>query len=241
MASFPDILLAATMIVFLPVRGWYRYRRNAAPSPAPIYLAETALLTAILIWLLHRHGVQPQAIGIRPVFTIAFIINLIACVAVVTGLDVVSLRIVARQVAKRQRTIQLATYQTSGLVTDTLQASRRLSSFIPVVIMGAVWEELCFRGTFFLFVPRMPIVLFAGGIVAGALSFGSQHLRNGPVAATYSTFYGLLFSCLYLVTGDLTAVVVSHAAGNLFAATYAAPRIARVRQEAVHKASIFVG
>jgi len=204
-------------------------------------LLETTLLTATLTWLLFRYGVTPKAIGIRPVFTINFLIDLLVCVTVVVGLDVVSLRIAAREIEKRQRTIRLATGETLGIVADTLDGSRRLSSFIPVIMMSAVWEELCFRGTFFLFIPRTSTQLLLAGVVGGSLLFGSQHLRNGLAAVGYSTFFGVLFSCLYLATNDLTAVIIAHAAGNVFGTIYAAPRIARVRQEVMPKASIFLG
>jgi membrane protease YdiL (CAAX protease family) len=236
-----DIALAATIIVFLPVRGWFRYRRRASPSRTPIYLIETALLTGALICLLYRHGVAPQGIGIQPVLTIKFITDLIVCVTVVIGLDVVSLKIAVRQVERQQSTLRLATPETLGIVTEALDSGRHLRSFIPTIVVGAAWEELCFRGTFFLLIPRTSMTLLVGAVLGGSLLFGSQHLRNGPTAVMYSTFYGLLFSCLYLATNDLIAVVIAHAAGNLFAATYGAPTIARIRDEAVLKTSIFVG
>lgn len=236
-----EIVLAVTVIVFLPLRGWIRHQRKAAPSPAPIYLLETTLLTVALIWLLYRHGITPQAIGIRPIFTVGFLLDLIVCAGVIIGSDVISLRMAARQIEKQQQALRIATSEISGVFTDALESGRRLASFVPVVLVGAVWEELCFRGTLFLLVPRSSVALLLAAIIGGSLLFGSQHLRNGPEAMMYSAFYGLLFSCLYLATNDLLAVIVAHAAGNLFAVTYGARRIAHVRQKAMVKASIFVG
>lgn len=236
-----EIALAATVVVFLPLRGWVRYQRKAASSRALIYLLETMVLTAALVWLLYRHGITLQAIGIRPIFTTSFLVDLIICATVVIGSDVISLQLAARQIEKQQQVLRVATSEMSGVFTDALDGGHRLASFVPVVFVGAIWEELCFRGTLFLLIPRTSVVLLLAGIMAGSLLFGSQHLRNGPQAMMYSTFYGLLFSCLYLATNDLIAVTIAHAAGNLFAATYGARRIAHVRQKAMVKASIFVG
>lgn len=241
MGSILETVLAVTVIVFLPLRGWYRFQRKAAPSPAPIYLLETSLLTLALIWLLHRHGVTFQAVGIQPVFTANFLLDTVLCFLVVIGLDTLSLQLEQRRIEKQWHTVRIATGNIPGLIADTLDDSRRLRSFLPVVIVGAVWEELCFRGTAFLLIPRGSIPLLLAGAGVSSLLFGTQHLRNGFTAVGYSTFFGLIFATLYLATNDLIAVMIAHAAGNIFATTYAAPRIARMRREAMIKTSIFLG
>jgi membrane protease YdiL (CAAX protease family) len=241
MGGVLEIALAVVVILFLPLRGWYRFQRKAAPSPAPIYLIETTVLTSALILLLHRHSVTLQSVGIRPVLTAKFLFDVALCLLVVIGLDVLSLRFEEHQIEKRRHTTRIATGEMPGIIADSLDNSRRLRSFLPVVIVGAAWEELCFRGTAFLFVPRTSIPLLFAGVAVSSLVFGIQHLRNGFTAVGYSTFFGLMFASLYLATHDLIAVMIAHAAGNIFATTYAAPRVARVRHEAMIKASIFLG
>jgi uncharacterized protein len=231
-----DVVFAAIVIVVLPVRAWLRHRRKTPKSPAALYVLETSLLTITLIWLLWQHGVPPRAIGVRSFMTLQFMIDMAVCLAVVIGLDLFSLCWATRHI----QSPRIATPENSGVFTDALVGGRALVLFFPVAIIGAIWEELCFRGVVFLLVPRTlsGIVL---GIVSGSLLFGIQHLRNGITGVAYSCFYGVVFSCLYLATRDLVTVVVAHAAGNIFATLYGAPRVARMQQEALRRATIFLG
>jgi membrane protease YdiL (CAAX protease family) len=108
------------------------------------------------------------------------------------------------------------------------------------MIVGAVWEELCFRAAFLLLVPRTTAGL-ALGIAAGSFLFGVQHLRNGLRRAAYSCAYGVMFSVLYVLTGNLVAVIVAHAAGNILSGLQWTPRLERARQPAAPTPSIFIG
>jgi hypothetical protein len=68
--------------------------------------------------------------------------------------------------------------------------------------------------------------------VVGCLLFGAQDRRNGRAGFAYSSWFGLLFSLLYLTTGDLIAVTIAHALGNILAVVLWAPRIERSRRAA---------
>lgn len=235
------LLFAGVIIVLLPLRGWFRYRRGAPPTSTPIYVLETSALAAVLLWLLHMEGVSAKMIGVHSILTIRFLVDLTICTAIVIGLDVLSVRFARAQMKLQQHALRPAAPESSGVYTDALLGRQRLHAFLPVVLVGAAWEELCFRGALFSFVPRNSMPLLAGAVILGSVCFGSQHFRNGPVAVGYSTFYGILFSCLYLATRDLIAVAIAHAAGNTVAAVYGAPQIARVRDEAIARPSIFLG
>jgi membrane protease YdiL (CAAX protease family) len=225
-----EALFALVVLIALPVRAWRRYRRGSSPSPRAAYLGETALLTAALAALLWRRGVPLTAIGVQPPFVGArFAADVFLCVTAVIGLDGVSLLLATR----RARPVAVRpALPRAGVFADALEAQRAGGWFVAVAIAGAVWEELCFRATLFSFVPQNPWEL-ALGVACGSLVFGAQHLRNGTPGLTYAAFFGVLFSCLYLITRDLPAVVIAHVAGNLFAGLYAAPRIARAQRTAV--------
>lgn len=235
------LLFAGVIIVLLPLRGWFRYRRGAAPTSTPIYLLETSTLAAVLLWLLHMGGVSAEMVGVHSILTIRFLVNVIICTAVVVGLDILSVRFARAQMKVQENALRLAAPQSAGVYTDALLGRQRLHAFLPVVLVGAAWEELCFRGALFSVVPRNSMPLVVGAVILGSVCFGSQHFRNGPLAVGYSTFYGILFSCLYLATRDLIAIAIAHAAGNTVAAVYGAPQIARVREEAMTRPSIFLG
>jgi membrane protease YdiL (CAAX protease family) len=226
-----EVLFAVLVCVLIPLRASRRYWHKLPPAPPGLYVLETALLTGALAGLLYRRGVPLTAIGIQPPFTLEFLANLVICLTPVIGMDIFAMLLAIRCM----RTMAGISAGNSGVFVDALRAKRAWRWFIPVAILGAVWEELCFRSVVFLLLPHT----FGGvalGVACGSVLFGSQHLRNGLAGLAYASFYGALFSCVYLITSDLIAVIVAHAAGNLFAALYAAPRIALARQ-----ASVFLG
>lgn len=240
-----DLLFALLVAIVLPVRAWHRGRRHAPPAPTARYVAETLLLTAVLAWRLWHRAVPLAALGLQARSIAIFTLDLAFCLFVVVGLDLWSLWRTVRALRHAAATRQAgasALNATGGTYGDALTARRALASFILVCIVGAVWEELCFRATVFALLPRtIGGVLF--GIVAGSLLFGGQHLRNGRNALIHSSGFGVMFSLLYLVTGDLVAVVIAHAGGNILAAAQWAPRIERARQAALvqQRSPMFLG
>jgi membrane protease YdiL (CAAX protease family) len=73
------------------------------------------------------------------------------------------------------------------------------------------------------------------------LVFGMQHLRSGPSAFAHSTGFGIEFSLLFLATGNLWAVMIAHATGNLLTVWRWAPKIEKARQSALQRVPIFLG
>lgn len=221
-----EVLFACVVAVAMPVRAWRRHLRNAPPRAAGSYVAETLLLTGALAALLWRHRVPLQALGLQPASPLRLLFDSAVCLAVIVGPDAWSTWRITQTAGEAA-----ALPPPAGLAADALAARPAPASYVVTTVVGAIWEELCFRGTVFLLVPRTPGWLVAG-VVGGSLLFGSQHLRGGLTGMAYSSFFGVLFSILYLVTGDLIAVVVAHAAGNILTATCWAPRIERARQAA---------
>jgi membrane protease YdiL (CAAX protease family) len=231
-----EALFAGLVAIGLPLRAWRRGRRSAPPTPTGRYIVETLVLTACLAALLVRRGVTADAVGLRPASFLIFLVDLIVCLTVIVGMDLWSVWRFTRHARREAATLPAAQGAAQGagqegVFADTLSARRTLAAFIPIAITGAVWEELCFRATLFLFIPRTTIGLPIG-IALGCLLFGAQHLRNGRAGFAYSAWFGLLFSLLYLITGDLIAVTIAHAAGNILAVAQWAPRIERSRRAA---------
>jgi membrane protease YdiL (CAAX protease family) len=73
------------------------------------------------------------------------------------------------------------------------------------------------------------------GIVGGSLIFGATHLRNGRTGMAYASGFGVMFSVLYLITDNLIAVIVAHAAGNVLTVAQWAPRIEHARRAAAQQ------
>jgi membrane protease YdiL (CAAX protease family) len=204
-------------------------------APAARYLVETSLLTATLGVVLWRHGVSLAALGLQPDVPLGLLRDLAICLGVVVALDAWSLWRITRRIRRTR-----AVLPPGGLFADTLAAGRAAPSFIAVSLVGAIWEELCFRATVFQLVPHTGVGLLVG-VVGGSIVFGAQHLRNGRAGFVYTTSFGVMFSSLYLATGDLVAVIVAHAAGNILAAVQWGPRIERARRESLRQAPLFLG
>jgi membrane protease YdiL (CAAX protease family) len=106
-----------------------------------------------------------------------------------------------------------------------------LIPFIPVCIVGGFWEELCFRGVALSLVPHNAWGMMCG-VLGSSVVFAAQHLRRGIAASLYSGGYGILFSLLYLASGNVISVMVAHATGNMFVAAYGAHQAAQIRRKA---------
>ncbi len=238
-----DLLFAGLVAVAMPVRAWRRHRRQAGAAPTARYVAETLTLTGVLAALLWRRQVPLTSIGLQPGSFARFLLDLAVCLIVVVGLDVISVWRMTRQVreAAADPVARVALLvEPDRKVADALAVRRALPRYLVVVAVGAVWEELCFRASVFLIVPPTPAGVLLG-IAGGSIVFGAQHLRNGPGAMAYSTFFGVMFSLLYLATGDLIAVILAHAAGNILAVVQWAPRIERARQAALRQSPMSFG
>jgi membrane protease YdiL (CAAX protease family) len=233
-----EALFAGLVAIGLPLRAWRRGRRGAPPTPTGRYVFETLVLTACLAALLARRGITADALGLRPTSTLIVLRDLTVCLTVIVGMDLWSVWRLTRR-ARHEPAMGPAPQE--GVFADTLAARQALASFVPAAIVGAIWEELCFRATFFLFVPRTAIGLTIGTAL-GCLLFGAQHLRNGRAGFAYSSWFGLLFSLLYLTTGDLIAVTIAHALGNILAVAQWGPRIERsLRAAPARDAPTFLG
>lgn len=231
----PEVLFACVVVMALPARAWRRHRKGAPPAPAGRYLLETLLLIGALVWLLWRRHVPLSALGLQGTSPLRFLGDVAVCLIAIVGLDVWEVWRITRRL-RHAAVIPAA----SGTFADARAGGRTLASFAVVTSVGAIWEELCFRATVLLLVPHTPAGIGLG-IVGGSLAFGAQHLRNGRAAMAYAGFYGVLFSVLYLLTGNLIAVMVAHAAGNILTVAQWAPRIERARRQAMPRAPIFLG
>jgi membrane protease YdiL (CAAX protease family) len=229
-----EALFAVVVLAMLPARACWRRRRHAPPTPPLRYILETAALILWLAALLSRRGVPLGALGLHSVLTPRFAFAVLVCLTAVIGLDVISFRLAVRRAG---RTAMWAAPPVES-PTGTISSRAGAYAFAGVAVVGAVWEELCFRAV------GIPLGVWAlgtlpGAVVVASFLFGLQHLRHGGVGVAYATFFGLLFSSLYVLTGELIAVIIAHAAGNILAATRWAPGI-RARQ-ATAATGVFLG
>jgi membrane protease YdiL (CAAX protease family) len=227
-----ELLFGILVAVGLPLRAWRRRHTSSRPMS---FLLESALRTAILTWLLWRNGVTLAALGLSIETTWAFALHLALCLLVVVGPDAWSAR-------------RIATAGKHGAPLPApdplfLELSTRrygVATFVAMMLLAAIWEELCFRGTVFLLLPST-VAGRVAGLIGGSLLFAAQHLRMGVRRASYTAGFGMMFAGLYLITGDLLAVIIAHATGNILSGLWWAPQVERLRRARAASTPVFIG
>jgi membrane protease YdiL (CAAX protease family) len=231
--SLVEWAFAALVVIGLPVRAW-RDRHAPFRPPGRRFLVEKLLLTAVLAALLWRRGVQWRAIAVHTSSIPIFLNQVAISVAVVIAPDAIA----AFRLARRAVPPHLLPAP-DPVFRDVLAGRQSVGSFLAVAAVSATWEELCFRATPLVLVPRTAAGI-AFGVMAASLAFGMQHVRSGRRAIAYTFTYGVVFSILYIATGNLMAIVIAHAAGNVLSGLHWAPRIERLRQRGTGR-RVFVG
>jgi len=228
-------MFAVIVVIFLPTRAWQRHRERTPPTPPARYIVETVTLIALLSLLLWHSGIAFRTLGLTGHSPVGWFGGVALCLLVIVGADFFMYEKTVRHLRRGASLAEL-----KGLAADALSARSSGLEFLFVTVIGAVWEELCFRGVFFALVPHTSVWILSG-LAASSLLFGAQHLRNGMHGMIYSTVFGLVFASLFLITSNLWAVTLAHATGNLLAAWQWAPRIERARKQSVSRALGFLG
>lgn len=216
---------AVWVILVMPLQAWLSYRQQI-PSPSRwLIILQNLILISILWSLLNNTGVSREHIGLGNTSAV----NLLLCTglstSVIVGLDIISMTLLERQILCNTSKVNKREKPTnSNFTIHPIPQDHELISFVPLCLIGSVWEELCFRGVA-LYLARSSWVTITMTVVVSSLIFGLHHLRQGINASIYSSFYGILFSVLYLTTQSLFSVIIAHIIGNLFVVFYVGPRL----------------
>lgn len=202
--------------VIIPWTEWQRYRAGEPARLPPVAIGRICALLATLLLLIYASGLPFAEYGLTIRSATRLIIAISAATAVVIAIDVAALRVATA--AFRRGALRVNPEILSNAPTEN-----RPYTFLTLCALAATWEELLFRGVL-LRRSLSPSSLLAA-LMIGTIIFSLQHVGRGPAAALYAFGYGVLFSTLYLMTGELVAVMVAHACGNAFSALYAAPRL----------------
>jgi len=107
------------------------------------------------------------------------------------------------------------------------KAARKLAFLLPstqeerqwwwvVCITAGVCEEIVYRGFLLHYLHTEPLHLsLTWALVASSVIFGIGHLYQGIAGALQTVLIGFLLGVLYLMTGNLLAPIVVHAAMDL--------------------------
>ena len=209
------ILLLLVVLVLMPWRAWRRWRGNRAAAPIGIYMAETVLLSGTLLGVTRLGDVAFSSIGLHWVRTWPFFLH--AAISVLTLIAPDLFGIFLRRAQQRRFKTDEADY------AEANPPQRHIIALASICVVGAFWEELCFRGTVFYLAPD-GVVAKILAILASSIIFGLHHLRQGPSAVILTSYFGILLFLLYICTRDLFAVMAAHAISNMLVTLYFCPK-----------------
>ncbi len=213
--SYPVIAFATLVLGVLPIRAWHRRRYRCPPRSTVQYVFETVALSCLLLLLLRREGVPLTAVGLRLTTLSRFAFHAAIGIIAVVAPDVVAV-LLRRFDPGIIRPVPAAHF-------DSIPQGKAVLAFIPVCIVGAFWEELCFRGVALYQAPP-GFLGTAVVVIVSSLIFGLHHLRGGLRSVIFTGYFGMMFCVLYLVTRDLPSIMLAHALGNLAVTFYFAPK-----------------
>lgn len=215
-----DVVLALVIVVGLPLRALFGYRRlQAAPGaelPAlrpRLYLRAIAsqwtLAGAVLaLWVWQRRAWGDLGLDF---------VRSLTLVGILAGLAIVVPAVWRQrsQVAKDPELRARVRERLAGAIRlmPTNDAEHRL--FHVLAVTAGVCEELLFRGYLVWFVSQYTSILLAHGLVA--VAFGAGHAYQGPRGMLRTGFAGAFFSGLVLLTGMVWPAMVVHAGMDLLA------------------------
>lgn len=83
--------------------------------------------------------------------------------------------------------------------------------FLGVPITAGIMEEILARGFLFLIIQTLfPYLSIIFVVLISSVLFGVAHAYQGIIGVIKSTLLGVLFGCLYLVTGSLIPSIILH-------------------------------
>lgn len=198
-------------VTVLPLAKVWRTHNALRRFQIVAYLFEKVFLLASVFLVVRLNSIPLRNVGFFWPLPRELFFHLSVTMGVIFGLEAVALA-AARKNFARTSVADVSASRPQGIL-----------AILAVCSVGAVWEELCFRG-----VPRYLAGHKPGWIlialIGSSIVFAWQHISLGLQGVGFAAFYGIVFFLLFLATGDLTAVMVAHAAGNVFTLTYGAKR-----------------
>jgi uncharacterized protein len=210
-------LLAAYLLVMIPVMGCFRHRKVKERMQTGDALAKVRFLRELfvkqvvnicLVGALWRIGGVPGAeLGVHPPASWWLTGGLAAAGAIFLVTSGFRLRSKSGEIRPKLEE------RAAALLPDSM-AERRW--FAAVCVGGGVFEELAYRGFLFYYLSLVfpPINGLEKALVASLL-FGVGHLYQGWKGVLSTGVAGLVMASLYLVSGSLLLPIFSHTLANM--------------------------
>ena len=198
------ILTLLILIIALPLLSLWTGKRIRAAATAGAkmlrYVRTIVILwslTALAVYALRLHGLEPSSAGLRPPHHIAelaagFVTLLAPLLASLSG----SRRVLEGDYARALRAVVPA---------DAAQ----WIAFVPVAATAGICEEFLDRGYALTVIASMTHSLLAG-VLLSSVAFGIGHAYQGKAGMAGATVTGLLYALIFLATGSLYPCMLGH-------------------------------
>ncbi|MDQ6766766.1 MAG: CPBP family intramembrane metalloprotease [Candidatus Eremiobacteraeota bacterium] len=204
-ATILTIITLLILIIALPLLSLWTGKRIRAAVAAPTvkYLryARTVVilwsLTALALYALRLHNLEPTYVGLRPPRHIAELaFGLLTLLAPLLAHFSGARRVLEGDYARALRAVVPA-------------GAAQWIAFIPVAASAGICEEFLYRGYALTILSSL-----TGSVVAGALlssiAFGAGHAYQGRSGVVGATITGLLYAIIFLATGSLYPCMLGH-------------------------------
>lgn len=206
-SDLPTQLLLMQVLALIGVRPFVEGGQLSMTYVAVLSLSDTALLVAIMLWLLSRHGERPHDVFIGP-RSIGRELRL--GVLLVPGIVVLVVGVFTfvQRFAPWLHTVP------ENPLESLIGTPRDAAVFAVVAIVaGGVREEM--QRAFILRRFEQHLGGGAAGLVVSSVAFGAGHIIQGWDAAIITALLGLIWGVVYLRRRSIVAPMVSHSSFNL--------------------------
>ncbi len=203
--SLFTVLTLVILIIAVPLLSLWTGRRIRAAIAAPTVkyfrYARTVLilwsLTALALYALRLHGHEPAYVGLRPPHALPELaLGLVTLVAPVLASISGARRVLSDDYARALRAVVPA---------DRAQ----WMWFVPVAASAGICEEFLYRG-YALTILSSLTGSVALGVVLSSIAFGLGHAYQGRAGMAGATITGLLYACVFLISGSLYPCMLGH-------------------------------
>ena len=206
-SDFPTQLLLMQLLALFGVRPFVEGGQLSMTYVAVLSLSDAALLVAIMLWLLRRHGERPRDLFIGP-RSIARELQFGALLIPGIVLLVVGVFTFVQRFAPWLHNVPENPLE--SLIRTPLDAS---VFAVVAIVAGGVREEM--QRAFILRRFEQHLGGGAVGLLVFSVAFGAGHIIQGWDAALITALLGLIWGVVYLRRRSIVAPLVSHSSFNL--------------------------
>jgi len=211
-----ETALFVVIVVAFPVWGTFQTRRLRANASDVDARTGGYIETLVGLWVAAAAAIALRGWNllftapIRPAWLPSTVDLLPIAIGGFLGLAIPL--VLLRMRRSREGSANVFTRQIEGLAWFLPVTPTQRWLWVAVSISAGICEELLFRGFAMRYLMQEPLALtVVPAIIVASVAFGINHAYQGIAGILGTTILGAVFALLFLITGNLAAVIVVHA------------------------------